>query len=258
MKNRITKKYEFVEDDTITMPITGRVLHRIRALVDIPNRCKAGDLGGYIESERNLSHNGSCWVAHNAKVCADALVIEDAYVRNNASIEDHALVADYAIVSDNAVISNLATIKEHASICDNAQIFGKAVCCGVCTIRNDSKIGGNAYIGDSAEIFGTTIGGNVTIDGDLKIALKFTLDGDIHITKESDIVYFGVWNENYSSMLVVCRSRNSELLVANDEWFGEYKPYDEFKEFVIEKYDAKRVKYYRALFDAVDVWFSKV
>ena len=56
------KKYEFLDGDTITTP-NGKKLKRIRALVAIGLSVAAGDLGGYIESEKNLSTSG------NAEVC---------------------------------------------------------------------------------------------------------------------------------------------------------------------------------------------
>lgn len=56
------KKYEFTAD---TINFDGMELHRIKAVKDFGN-IKAGDLGGYIEKEENLSHNG------NAKVYGDA------------------------------------------------------------------------------------------------------------------------------------------------------------------------------------------
>ena len=57
----MNKKYEFVVGDTITMP-SGKTLRRIRALVAIGLSVAAGDLGGYIESEKNLSTSGNAWV----------------------------------------------------------------------------------------------------------------------------------------------------------------------------------------------------
>mgnify|MGYP000508740480 CR=1 FL=1 len=73
------KKYEFVEGDTKV--VAGRTLHRIRALVAIASMgVAAGDLGGYIESERNLSQvSGDAWVYGNAQVYGDACV----YKRNH-------------------------------------------------------------------------------------------------------------------------------------------------------------------------------
>lgn len=44
----MSKKYELVESSKIIS--RNVILYRIKALVDIPNIVKAGELGGYIES----------------------------------------------------------------------------------------------------------------------------------------------------------------------------------------------------------------
>ena len=60
------KKYELTDESIL---VEGRRLYRIRALIDIPaHKVKAGDFGGYIESEEALSQYGTCWVGRNAKV----------------------------------------------------------------------------------------------------------------------------------------------------------------------------------------------
>jgi hypothetical protein len=60
------KKYEMTDETKI---VDGHTLHRIRALVDIPRRgVKAGDLGGWIESEGNLSQYDSEWIDGNVTV----------------------------------------------------------------------------------------------------------------------------------------------------------------------------------------------
>ena len=64
------RKYEFTEE---TKNVFGVILHRIKALRDVGN-VKAGDLGGWIEKEDNLSHEGYCWVCGNAAVYGDAEV----------------------------------------------------------------------------------------------------------------------------------------------------------------------------------------
>ena len=56
------KKYEFTGE---TLEHEGRTLKRIRRLSD-------GKLGGWIESEDNLSHYGGAWVCGEAKGCGDA------------------------------------------------------------------------------------------------------------------------------------------------------------------------------------------
>ena len=46
---------------------------RIRALRDF-GYVKTGDIGGFVESERNLSQDGDCWVSGNAQVYGNARV----------------------------------------------------------------------------------------------------------------------------------------------------------------------------------------
>lgn len=62
------KKFEITREFKIVL---GRKLFRIRALVNFGN-VKSGDLGGYVEKEENLSHDGDAWVYGNAQVCGDA------------------------------------------------------------------------------------------------------------------------------------------------------------------------------------------
>lgn len=49
----------------------GRNLHRIKALRSFGN-VQAGDLGGWVESMDNLSHEGNCWIFDNSKVYGKA------------------------------------------------------------------------------------------------------------------------------------------------------------------------------------------
>lgn len=51
----------------------GCKLYQIKALVSFGN-VEAGELGGYVESEENLSQTGDAWVYGNARVYGDAWV----------------------------------------------------------------------------------------------------------------------------------------------------------------------------------------
>ena len=53
------KKYEFTGE---TKQVNGVTVKRIKAVKDFGST-KAGELGGFIESEDNLSHRGNCWIA---------------------------------------------------------------------------------------------------------------------------------------------------------------------------------------------------
>lgn len=61
----------------------GVKLFRIKALIEFGS-IKAGELGGYIEKEENLSQYGNAWVCGNAEVYGDARVCGNAWVCGNA------------------------------------------------------------------------------------------------------------------------------------------------------------------------------
>lgn len=52
-------------------------MHRIRAVRDF-GTVKAGDLGGWLEKEENLSHDGEAWVGGEAWVTGAALLTKEA------------------------------------------------------------------------------------------------------------------------------------------------------------------------------------
>ena len=93
------KKYELLQDQTTEW--RGRTLYRICALRDFGN-VHAGDVGGYIECEHNLSQDGNAWVYDNALVCGNALVYGNAWVYDNARVCGDALVCGNAGVCGDA------------------------------------------------------------------------------------------------------------------------------------------------------------
>ena len=89
----MNKKYTLVESNYYTIQ-DGCKLFQIQAIRDFGN-VKVGDLGGYIQKESNLSHEGNCWVYGDGCVCGDAEVSGDvwvygpAYICNNVKINKH-------------------------------------------------------------------------------------------------------------------------------------------------------------------------
>ena len=74
------KKFEFTgETKTISLFFRTATLHRIRAVAEF-GLVKIGDLGGWIEKEENLSHEGKAWVWGDAEVCGDAKVFSASHV----------------------------------------------------------------------------------------------------------------------------------------------------------------------------------
>jgi len=109
----MNKKYELTNE---TLEWGSHTLHRIRALRDFGD-VKAGYLGGWIESERNLSHEGDCWLFDEAKAYDDAELLEDACAYG------------YAQLSDNACACGNAQLLGRARASDNARLSGEACAC---------------------------------------------------------------------------------------------------------------------------------
>ena len=77
-------KYEFTGE---TKEFCGVTLRQIRALVTIAGVVAAGDVGGWVESEKNLAQvSGNAWVSGDARVSGNAQVSGDARVSGNNSI----------------------------------------------------------------------------------------------------------------------------------------------------------------------------
>lgn len=75
------KKFEFTGETKILS--NGTILHRIKALVEIKpgySIVKAGDLGGWIEKEQNLSQDGNAWVYGDARVGSDSYVYKPEHI----------------------------------------------------------------------------------------------------------------------------------------------------------------------------------
>ena len=118
----MTKKYEFTG---VTKDYFGVTLKQIRALVTITGVVTAGDVGGWVESESNLSQvSGNAWVSGNARVYGNAQVYGDAQVYDNAQVSGNALVYGDAWVSGNALVYGDARVSGDAWVYDNALVYG--------------------------------------------------------------------------------------------------------------------------------------
>ena len=136
-------KYELIPSD-----IEG--LFRIKALKDF-NDVKKGDIGGYIQSENNLSQLDDCWIYDNA------IVRDNAKVCHNAQIYDEVIVMGNAEVCDNVQIYDNAFVSGNAQIYDNAIVMGKAIVCDNARVRNNAQVCDNAIVRGNAIICGDAI-----------------------------------------------------------------------------------------------------
>ena len=122
----MNKKYELTDE---TKGIGGIALHRIRALMDISRYgVRAGDIGGWIEAESNLSQDDDAWVSDDAWVYGDALVNGNARVYGNA------------VVCGDAVVSGDARVYGEALVCGDARVYGEAL------VNGNAEVSGNAEV----------------------------------------------------------------------------------------------------------------
>ena len=111
------KKYELIENDYIEG--LDKKLYRIKALKSF-NGIKKGDVGGYIQSEENLSQAENCWISRDAFVFGNALVFGNARVYGNAHVYGDARVYGDTYVSGNARVFG------DAHVSGDARVFGDA------------------------------------------------------------------------------------------------------------------------------------
>ncbi|WP_375620302.1 MULTISPECIES: hypothetical protein [unclassified Bartonella] len=223
-KRKPSKKYELTNEID---HMTGLTLYRIRALKDFGD-VKAGDLGGFIENESNLSHYGTCWVYDKARVFQNARVSGNAKVRSffvdvcgNAKIYGNAIfeaifmggnarLYGNAHIKGAVVIEGNAKIYDNAYVTDHAHISDDAVICDDAHVGGNAKISGAAHICDDARVFDDAVVCGALISGDSYVHSAASLTADDHI-----------WNEAYP-----------EFGSEDDYYRHEY--YDDFEDY----YDA--------------------
>ena len=146
MFNFKNKKYKFTGE---TLCFGNTILHRIVSLKNF-NDVSKGQLGGFIESEDNLSHDGDCWVYYHAKVKDNARITGNAEIKGDAYIFDNAQVAGNVIVTDNAVVYENACLTRNATINNNARVYGSATVSGRAIIGDDAIVRGKSSVYDNA------------------------------------------------------------------------------------------------------------
>ena len=122
----MNRRYELIESDSITAP-SGAKLYRIRALQSFGNVI-AGEVGGYIEYERNLSQEPcAAWVYGSARVFGNARVFGDARVFDSAIVSGDARVGGDARVSGSARVFGDAIVRGALPTCSRSDGYTFAV-----------------------------------------------------------------------------------------------------------------------------------
>ena len=105
------KKYKLIESSRAWQ--YSRPIYRIQALRDFSD-VKKGDLGGFVESEANLSQMGDCWIYDMAQA------VDKSRVEGDACLRDCSKMYGSSIIKDKAQLQGCARMFQYACLEDNA------------------------------------------------------------------------------------------------------------------------------------------
>lgn len=224
------QKYKVNYD--IDLRIGDKTVYMIQAVRDFGD-VSAGDLGGYVESEHNLSHHGDCWVYGSAAVYGKGRV------NRNAKIRDSAHVYDYAMVSDDAVVAGQAEVFQRAVVFDEAIVEGLCTVYGNAQVFGKAQIRGHSKIHDDAWVYG-----DITIDGYANVTRKCTerpivLTGfpyDITIMDES--ISIDCQTKTFDEWRAV--TRKDAFAMNGRDGLEFFKHIPDTLEFLVQKYRKKQ------------------
>ena len=204
-----------------TLEIDGETLFRIKALVDIDRHdVKAGDYGGFVKCEANLSQKDDAWVGGRACVIGGR-------VHGNAIVHGDVIMRDEAEVFDEAEVGG------RTDICGKAKIYGNAhIHNTVCIVKDSGTCGTLLYewrdaswetnwnhiiISGETEIHGTAdVTGNVVFRGEADICRGYfygnaTIDsGEVYDVETGATVVKAII---YNADKVACKEHNIPIVV---------------------------------------------
>ncbi len=135
-------------------------------MCDISEEVKAGDLGGYVQTEDNLSYekDDSAWIFDNAIATGESIVDKDAVLRDNAIVRDDACVTAHSVLTGNACVEDYGYVC-NACMSESARVAGT----GIVTVEKETgqapKLSGNSTVYGS-------VYGNVQLTGSTVILGK--------------------------------------------------------------------------------------
>ena len=183
------KKYELIEESKATF--VGIDIYRIRALRDFGN-VKAGDIGGWVCSEDNLSQEGNCWIYDEAKCLDNARILDNAKMYDNAEMYDNSVMYDNTRMLDNAIIYGKAKMYDNSRMSGNARMY------------DNSEIFDNARMFDNAKMYDSSM-----MLGSAKMYDKAVLD--------KDKLLYGSINKSYKKIFQYYRENKLITAILTEE-----------------------------------------
>ncbi len=135
-------------------------------MCDISEEVKAGDLGGYVQTEDNLSYerNDTAWIFDNAIAAGESIVDKDAVLHDNAIVRDDACVTAHSVLTGNACVEDYGYVC-NACMSESARVAGT----GIVTVEKET--GQAPKLSGSSTVYGRVYG-NVQLTGSTVILSK--------------------------------------------------------------------------------------
>lgn len=228
------KKYELIPSEYPN-------LYRVKALKDFGD-VKIGDIGGFVQSEKNLSHKGLCWIYHNAKALDKSIVRDDATLHDLAKAKDKAIISGKASLFDSSeaggtsCVTGRATMMEYSKIFDNARLEEWAVLEESSLAFGNAVLSGNTHLSGSSKVFGLAYlcYAYLSDEAEVSTAIKCPvfIAGYARVLKYDDLLYFRVCDKPvmfYRDLVKgIAVSFGSSYNLTIDDFKTEIKTYCEF------------------------------
>ena len=121
-----------------------------------------GDMGGFVDNERCLSHDGDCWIADYARAYGNTIIKDNALARGKAVLGGPSRVKEGATLSGNAMVAGFAAVRDscvedEARVGDHAQVLAGSV------INGRARAEGYAQIWRSTASDDSCVAGRATL-----------------------------------------------------------------------------------------------
>ena len=171
------KKYELVPETV--KEFYSKPMYRIRALKDFSD-VKKGDLGGYVESEDNLSQTDNCWIYDDSIVGLGARVINNAVVKDCSTVIVHSEISDNAVIEDNSHIENSTIVSDQSRVIKSF-ITNESAVVYKSVVRN-------SFVEQSSAIIDSSVGPDVHIKNGAVIRFDIN-DSDDYVVYSTPFSY---------------------------------------------------------------------
>lgn len=185
------KKYQILTNEYINFrhPTNRKKIVKLYRIIALKNLFVVGyghvsihEIGGYVESDDNLSHEGNCWIAHTAKAFDKAIVVDDALLKDDSAIYESAKIIGHTIMEHHAHAYGNCIIKD-SNLSDNSDVKGNAQLFNV-TMRNSSVVYQDARVEKTTMYDGTMIHERANVqDCVLKDVSEIRGDADVKFSK---------------------------------------------------------------------------